>query len=486
MLAGTMAGMRIPAALLGLTASVGIAGTLCGAEPPPAGPTAADTPATQRAAPAIRAASPDDLSVMIGPMTVDAPGGKKIAVDPTRLIIAPPVIRDGSATGPTPPDLAGYMQNYDSWPGALSLTPKRDENGTMILGGYYRMIDPESIAVTSADGSKTFTAGQDYVVNPLWGQIANVKGKLGKAKEGAVKVAYKFATQRLDLIQVDAAGKASVKQGEPASVCPALPKPDENQVAVAGVYVAPWKRDGTFVVAAEDLFPITPIEAVAPVNAAGVAKALTTLRDGKALRVAFLGDSVTLGAEAGSWWDGLWTAKNKAYASRVVVGLRDRFPKATVEGIAAFKGGTTTKAAAGLMDQTVIPGKANLVVVAFGLNDANGSIGKPPNNPPESYKQDIRAIIRKAKEAGMEVLLVTPMQPNPWMKNDIADRIPAYRQALLELAKEENVACADVYSAWMNQAKAGTPPFSQLHNWINHPGEAGHKVYADTLLAVFR
>jgi hypothetical protein len=164
------------------------------------------------------------------------------------------------------------------------------------------------------------------------------------------------------------------------------------------------------------------------------------------------------------------------------MGLRKQYPRATITPIHAAKGATTTKAAAAFFAEKVAPEKANLVVIGYGLNDAHGPVGGQPGNPPKSYKEDIRAIIKGCKQIKAEVILITPFQPNPFIKSGIGQRIVEYRQALIELAKEEDVAVADVYSAWMQQAEQGVPPFSQLHNWINHPGPEGHGIYADTIL----
>jgi acyl-CoA thioesterase I len=171
--------------------------------------------------------------------------------------------------------------------------------------------------------------------------------------------------------------------------------------------------------------------------------------------------------------------------SRFVVGLRKKYSTATVTPIAAFKGGITTKAAAPFMEKDVLPAKPDLVVIAFGLNDAAGSVGGKPTNPPEDYKADILALIKAAKANGSEVLLVTPFEGSPFVKSGCGQRIPEYRKVLLELSKEEDVACADVYTEWMNQAKRGVPPFSQVHNCINHPGPEGHALYAGVVLRVF-
>jgi len=298
-------------------------------------------------------------------------------------------------------------------------------------------------------------------------------------------VEYRIATQRLDLVQRDGAGRLSVKRGAPALTCPALPDPDPGAAAVAGIYVAPWRRGGAYAVTAEDILPIAPADPAAPIRPEALARARAKLEQGGELKIAFLGDSITVGAEAGAWWDGLWTPENLGYPSRLVVALRKRYPAATVTPIAAFQGGGTTQRAAALFDERVRPAGADVVVIAFGLNDADGPVGGAPRNPPESYREHVRAIIRKAREIGAEALLVTPPQPSPMLRNGMAERVPAYRAALLELSREENAAVADVYTEWLNLARRGIPPFSQLHNGYNHPGAAGHALYADALLRCF-
>jgi lysophospholipase L1-like esterase len=317
--------------------------------------------------------------------------------------------------------------------------------------------------------------------------------------EADVKVTGRMALQRLDLVQVAPGGKVGVKKGKSCIVCPELPQADAGCAGLAGIYVAPWKAAANpnydaagglktpspYAVTEHEILPIHPAPPVEPVNKSAVERSLKKLADGRELKIAFMGASVTLGAEAGAWWDDLWTEKNLGYPSRVVVALRRKFPRAAVAPIAAFQGGTQTKYGLEMIDKTVVPAKADLLLVDFGGNDVSGPIGKGPNNPPEQFKEDMRTIIRRAKAAGMETIIVIGERSNPWLKPDVLQRWPAYRQAMLDLAKEENVGAADVYTEFANQASRGIPPFSQLHNWINHPGKNGHKLYADVILRFF-
>ncbi len=438
----------------------------------------------------------------VGPVTAD---GKSLAVtvqpaafgdrklsEAVKLDIKSPEIRDVALSVKTPGDYAPHFEDWSPWPGgnkesgplAAGISPKQDEDHTMILGSLFRAILPETLVLKSADGTK-FERDKDFKFNEDFGQIAGIGGHLGKPGAAMLKASYQYATQRLDLVQIDAAGKVSLKPGKSVVVCPQLPAADEGSIAIAGVYVAPWKHDGKFAIAQEDIYPITPAKPVEPINAAALQGARDKLAQGRELRIAFVGDSITLGAEAGEWWNGMFTQGNTTYATRVVLGLRAMYPTATITPIHAAKGATTTKAAAGLLDNALGNGKADVVVIAFGMNDAAGPVGKSPTNPPEEYKKDITALIHHARDLGAEVILVVPMQPNPWLKNKVAERILDYRKVLLDLSKEENCGVADVNTAWLRQADAGVPPFSQLHNWNNHPGPAGHAVYAKTILRFF-
>lgn len=436
----------------------------------------------------ISPARPPDLTLTVEAGSATLPDGRTVDFAGAKLSFDPPQTNERSVTAKAPGSHATWWAPWQPWPkqgNPLALKPSYDEEGTLILGGLFRQIDPGSVVVTSDDGSKTFTRDEDYVLNDDWGQVGSLNDRLGKPGEADIKVTWTIALQRIDLIQANAAGKVSVKKGTSRIVCPAIPEPDADRTAIAGVYIAPWQRRGRYVITQEDIYPIQPAPPVLPINKTAIADALKKLADDDEVKIAFMGASITLGAEAGSWWDDLWTEKNLGYPSRVVVGLRRRFPKATITPIAAFKGGTETKYGLEQMEEVVIPAKADLVLIAFGGNDAAGPVGRPPRNPPEQFKKDIRAMVLRAKEAGMDVILVVTMQQNPWHPSGVVKRWPAYRQALIDVANEEGVGCADVYTEWVNQATRGIPPWSQLHNWINHPGAAGHRLYADVILRFF-
>jgi lysophospholipase L1-like esterase len=414
-----------------------------------------------------------------------------VIVGSARLPIDPPDTRSVELAAKAPRNHARWYEAWDPWPdvgldkkpNVIRLSPKADEEGVPILGGLFRAFLPETVEVTSPDGSRKFVAGTHYAYNADWGQIANLKGGLGEEFSAEVKVRARYGLQRLDLVQADAAGRASVKRGSSRPVCPALPEPDPGRTPLAGVYVGPRAS----AITAADIFPIQPKPPVAPINAGAIAVTLGRLDRGEEARIAFLGDSITVGAEAGKWWEKAhaYTEKDLSWRGRLVHGLRQRFPKATVTPIEGFSGGKTSAFGLEQLDRVVLPAVPSLVIIAFGTNDAGGKVGGEPTNPPEQFAQELLAMVKKARAAGAEVLLVTPMQVNPWLKNQQSERWSGYQKAMLALAASETVGLADVHAEWLNLASRGIPPFTQLHNSVNHPGAFGHGVYAEVLLRFF-
>ncbi len=440
------------------------------------------------------------------------PSGAVVRFAETKLPVNPPERRSDALTAQVPAtNYADWFEPWTPWPHqgsgndpicTIDLSPHKDEAGTLILGGLFWQFIPQSVTVASSNGAKTFLKNVDYKYNPEWGQIASLGGRLGELGKAEVRVSYEYILQRLDLAQVDAAGKVTLKPGQSVLVCPDLPDPDPGCAPVAGVYLTPWRYvpllhspvdTGSSAtgptappVFQADVYPIHPAPPVAPVNPDAVAALKKKLAAGEAVKIAFLGDSLSVGAEAGEWWTDLWTDKNLGFPSRLIVALRKQFPKAAITPLTGFQGSTTTKYGLITLNTSVLPANPDLVFIEFALNDAGGPLGGKPNVSVENYKTNLTAMVRQARAAGAAVILIFPYPPNPLaQKGQIARRVPDYRQAMLDVANAEKAGFADVYTEWQNQATRGLPPESQLHNCINHPGPRGHKLIADLLLRFF-
>ncbi|MGC3996318.1 MAG: SGNH/GDSL hydrolase family protein [Anaeromyxobacter sp.] len=391
-----------------------------------------------------------------------------------------PEVKSFTWTGYAPPNYTDERFDW-RWPDpSINLMPPVD---TVVLGGPYHSIIPGSVVVTNAVTGQVYVRGVDYQLNEEWGQILNVKSRLGAYESGSLSVTYRTTLQRLDLLQVLPDGTVGVKRGVSAPVVPTLPSPDAGAVALAGVHLN--TLDGAvatgFKVLDRDINMIRDVPPVAPINPGTIPKTLAKLRAGGSVNVAFFGDSITSGAEATDWlFD-----PSRTYTRLVADGLRSRYPTATVIETPAHQGSVSAALAETTFQTRVLDPhnaghKVDLLVIALGMNDT----GKPST---AAYKAKIRDYIARAKAVGMEVLLVPPIQSNPYFDAVHDTWVPREQiaSALREVATQDNIAMADVFTEWMNQSAKGIAPVSQLHNWFNHPGTPGHKLYADTILRFF-
>ena len=278
----------------------------------------------------MRAFYPPRMAVEVGPGAVVFPDGARVRVGRAELRVQPPEVRPEELESEPLP--------------VITLKPKLD---TLMLGFLFRSIVPGSVRVASADGALTYDLGRDYEFDPERGQVRPVKGHL----VGRVRISYRLVAQRIDLVQVARDGTVSVKQGRAAVVCPTRPEPDPGAVALAGIYVHTANHPGQFVVTQDDIFPVRPAPPVQPINPDAVARSLAKLRAGETLTIAFFGDSITLGAEAGQWW----ADRSKTYTGLVVAGLRRRFPRASVVEVPAYRGGINSVSGRAVFESRVLP-----------------------------------------------------------------------------------------------------------------------------------
>jgi Lysophospholipase L1 and related esterases len=443
---------------------------------------------------AFLAAGCESTRAMAAGTRVVAGGGLAVRVgsgeNTETLRVAPPELFHIATNFPAPANLPDEAREGYSWTGAAGFMPRYDsEDGSIILGGAFRQTLPESVEIMSTNGALLFIEGRDFALNTEWGQFAAIDGRLGAS---ALQVKAALAMQRIDLLQEDAAGKRSVKQGISRLVCPRIPAPDEGCRAVAGIYVAPWRRGAVWTVTQDDIFPIrqrAAADAAAGSKggrkraAAGIAKTRAKLEGGTPVTVAFVGDSITLGAEAGRWW----SDDSATFRGRVTRGLRERFPGAAVTEVQAFQGGKGIEFVAETFHEAVAPSCPDLIILGIGVNDAHEKTPGTdvPAVAPAAFEALFKKILVDSAEIGAEVIVLTSMQTNPFDANGDAARWSAYLRIQRSLAAKHNAVLADTYAAWMDQALDGIPPFSQLHNWINHPGADGHKLFADTILRAF-
>jgi acyl-CoA thioesterase I len=119
----------------------------------------------------------------------------------------------------------------------------------------------------------------------------------------------------------------------------------------------------------------------------------------------------------------------------------------------------------------------DLVVVAFGMNDAAYAEA-------DEYEGNVSKLVAavRADVADVEFILVSPMLPTPECKWLVHARFALYRDALAHRTGD-GVALADVTRLWTDLLARKDPHDLSGNGW-NHPNDFGHRIYAQTILAV--
>jgi acyl-CoA thioesterase-1 len=88
--------------------------------------------------------------------------------------------------------------------------------------------------------------------------------------------------------------------------------------------------------------------------------------------------------------------------------------------------------------------------------------------------------IRSGPRSEMLLLSSQPLETPPY------DRLVLdYYQAIERVAKEMDVGFVDVYGAWMERVRQGTPLGSLILSGLDHPNEAGYRIIAEELMKLF-
>lgn len=431
-----------------------------------------------------QATFPDQTVVSYNAAALTVDGPDYVASDNVYYFNGTSAVRGINTSALCPGNHETWWDPWQPWAGTpVTLVPgtiaTADNPYNTILGALYRAVDPESVKVTSEDGSKTFIRGTDYIFNPDWGQIGNISDRLGTPSVDKIKVFYSYVPQRVDLVQVDRNGTLSLKKGTAWPVCPLLPAPDAGHVGLAGLHVHTYDQ---YVITGDDIHIIDPAAPVPPVNPGAIGTTLAKLKSGAVTRIAFLGASTTDGAEAGNWW----SDRSKTFRGRVLDGIPQLIPGAKPSEVstAAHTGGTTSEVGLDLVNNTIIPHQNDLCIVSFGQNDMGGSMTGSAKTSPTQFRTNITNIVTALKSGGVEVILSTLYTNHPFYTNRIG-RAAEYSQILRDIAAEQNVGLADVYTEWTDLTRRGIPPHSLLHNNNNHPGVEGHQVIAEVILRFF-
>ena len=204
------------------------------------------------------------------------------------------------------------------------------------------------------------------------------------------------------------------------------------------------------------------------------------------INIVAFGDSVTHGAVASGEID--YESVYHHRLSKMISAVRNYVP---VNVINAGIGGITAKGSLGRLESQVLIHNPDLVIVAFGLNDVNGSL--------EDYLSSLRTIFAACIERDIETVFLTPNMLNTYVAEGTAPvhfdyahktadmqnggRMDEYMTAAAELARSMGVKVADCYAKWREMSKTEDTT-ALLANHINHPIREMHQLFADEIFKV--
>lgn len=204
-----------------------------------------------------------------------------------------------------------------------------------------------------------------------------------------------------------------------------------------------------------------------------LARTVAKLKKRERLSIVVVGDSISAGCNASGWAGG--APFQPAYPELLRRHLEKHYGAEVVLTNPSV-GGTDTRWVLTQIDQVVAP-QPDLVIVAFGMNDAAG-------RSQAEYRANIQAVIAKIRERrpAVEFVLVASMLGNPdWTRLE-PKSFPAFRDALATLC-EPGVALADVTSMWTAMLERKRY-WDLTGNGVNHPNDFGHRVYAQVISAL--
>jgi lysophospholipase L1-like esterase len=189
------------------------------------------------------------------------------------------------------------------------------------------------------------------------------------------------------------------------------------------------------------------------------------------LTICLTGDSISEGYDASGFHH--VRPDQPPFGPLVAAGLRDR-SGATIQFHNFATAGWTTADALWDTERITLV-KPDLVIVAFGMNDACYA-------STDEYTANVSSLLTRirADVPHVEFVVVSPMLPTPECEWVVHSRFGEYRDALAALACE-GVALADVTTLW-TALVARKDPHHLSGNGSNHPNDFGHRVYAQTIL----
>jgi acyl-CoA thioesterase I len=211
---------------------------------------------------------------------------------------------------------------------------------------------------------------------------------------------------------------------------------------------------------------------------------------GTGVLIVVFGDSVTAGVAEREV-----LLHEDVYHSRLKRSLQRWRPRCLFNVLNSGISGDTTTRALLRLSRDVIAHQPDLVLVAFGLNDAVS--GGRTNI--ENYRNELQQIVSRVQsETTADIILLTPpfladrdnvaVHPVDRQNLEVVFRtqtdgtLAAYAEVVREVSRESGVGLADVHAAWQRLTDQGVDTTKLLANGLNHPTAEAHEIAAEVLM----
>lgn len=392
-----------------------------------------------------------------------------------KLRVAPPLIR--SVTAEKHSTLPLFNPQAGGWARGARPEGLRSQETTSPY-----LLDAASFSLragTNVD-SPLFTPGVDYELDPIWGTFGRLSDSR-IAPDQPVYATYRHAQMRLDAVVLTANGQIALRPGEPRAAAPSLAPLAPGDRHLGNIYlpraIAKLEPDHLFPIL-ETAYPEAPRGPRHPV----IERIVRRLQSGQPLRILAWGDSVTDAAYLPDRATQRW---QEQFAAR----LRQQFPQARIELLTQAWGGRNTSSylaeppgSPHNYKETVLAVKPDLVISEF-VNDS----GLNPQRVEERYAK----LLADFQSIGAEWIILTPHYVQPermaFTREREIDHDPRpYVAGLRQFAAKHNVALADASLRYGRLWRQGIPYNTLLLNAINHPDAHGMRLFADSLMELFR
>jgi lysophospholipase L1-like esterase len=153
-----------------------------------------------------------------------------------------------------------------------------------------------------------------------------------------------------------------------------------------------------------------------------------------------------------------------------------------------YNRGTNIEHGMDRFEKAVLVHHPDWVTLNFGLNDAyqDNGIGTSSRIPLEKYIANLTYFITEIKKIDGKIILLTPNPLSSKLDQFRHDRLKLYKDAVIKLAKSENVELINSWKLFHRFAKKSPEGMEGLLPDGTHPMDTGHKLIAAEMIKIIK